>query len=120
MARPDGQDRAIRAGGLGLALAGAISGLVVAFGAWSVGYCGDLTPDSPSHGALRDDLCRGTSGDLMSGAVFASWILAAAAPLLGMRWALRRGAAWPLVATAGVGAVPMLVILILAEVLPQS
>jgi len=56
----------------------------------------------------------------MSGAVFASWILAAAAPLLGMRWALRRGATWPLVATAGVGAVPMLVILILAEVLPQS
>jgi hypothetical protein len=110
----------VRVAGLLAALALAVFGFVVAFGVWSVGYCGSLTPDSPPAGTLRHDLCRGLSGDLMAGAVFVSWIVAAAAPLLGLRWALRENASWPLALTTAVGATPILAILVLAEVLPQS
>jgi hypothetical protein len=110
----------VKAVGLILALALGIVGFVIAFGAWSVGYCGGLTPDLAPPGTLRHDLCRGTSGDLMSGAVFLSWIVAAVSPLLGLRWSLRSGTASPLVLTTLVGAAPILAILVLAEVLPQS
>ncbi len=110
----------MKAAGLVLAVAGAIAGLVVAFGAWGVGYCGALTPDTAPPGSLRRDLCRGTTGDLFGGIVFASWLLVAAAPLLGMYWARRRGAVWPLVLCAIAGAVPLATIGILAETLPRS
>ena len=110
----------VRTAGLVLAVALAVAGFVVAFGVWSVGYCGALTSDLGRSGTLRHDLCRGTSGDLMSGAVLVAWIVGAVAPLLGMRWALRRRATWPFAVTAAAGAVPILVILVLAEVLPQG
>jgi hypothetical protein len=110
----------VKTAGLVLALAFGIFGFGVAFGFWSIGYCGSLTPDVARPGTVRHDLCRGTSGDLMSGLVFCSWIVAAVAPLLGMRWALRRGETWPLVATTAVGAVPIVVILVVAEVLPYG
>jgi hypothetical protein len=110
----------VKVAGLLAALALAAGGFVIAFGAWSVGYCGSLTPDTAPPGTLRDDLCRGTSGDLMSGAVFVSWLVAAAAPLLGARWALARNAVWPLALATAAGAAPILAILVLAEVLPQS
>ena len=110
----------MKTAGLVLALTFAIFGFIVAFGFWSVGYCGSLTPDTAQPGTVRHDLCHGTSGDLMSGLVFVSWIVAAVAPLLGMRWALSKGATWPLVATTAVGALPILAILILAEVFPQG
>ena len=105
--------------GFVLGLAGALGGFVIAFGAWGVGYCGGLTPDSPAAGTLRSDLCRGTSGDLMSGVVVAAWLLAAVAPLLGAYYGLRKRAVWPLPAAAIVGAVPIVAIAILAAVLPQ-
>lgn len=120
MAPRDGDDRAVRTAGLALAVVFAVAGFVIAFGAWSVGYCGALTSDAPPPGSLRHDLCRGAGGNVMDGLVFASWLVAAAAPLLGIRWALRRGERWPLAAATTAGAVPLVVILILAEVLPQS
>jgi hypothetical protein len=120
MASPDGDDRAVRTAGLVLALTFGVLGFVIAFGVWSVGYCGSLTPDSGEPGTLRHDLCHGTSGNLMSGLVFLSWIVAAVAPLVGMRWALQRGERWPLVVTSAVGAVPILTIMILAKALPQG
>ena len=110
----------MKVAGVFAALALAVGGFIVAFGAWSVGYCGSLTPDTASPGTLRHDLCRGTSGDLMSGAVFVAWLVGAAAPLFGTRWALARNAAWPLALTTAAGAAPIVVILVLAEVLPQS
>ena len=110
----------MRAAGLALALAGAIAGFAVAFGAWGVGYCGGLTPDSPPPGSLRNDLCRGTSGDVMGGAVVACWLLAAAAPLLGLYWGLRRAAVWPLVACTAAGAAPLVTIAILSGTLPRG
>jgi hypothetical protein len=113
-------DRAVRAFGLALAIAGAVGGFIVAFAAWGVGYCGGLTPDTAPAGTLRSDLCRGTSGDLFGGVVFASWLLAAAAPLLGMYWARRIEAVWPLVLCTAVGAAPIATIAILAHALPQN
>jgi hypothetical protein len=110
----------VKAAGIIAALVLAVFGFVIAFGAWSVGYCGSLTPDVAPPATVRHDLCRGTSGDLMSGAVFVSWLVAAAAPLLGTRWALAKNAAWPLTLTTALGAAPIVVILVLAEVLPQS
>lgn len=110
----------MKVAGLVLAIAGAIAGLVVAFGAWGVGYCGGLTPDSPAPGTLRSDLCRGTSGDLFGGVVFGSWLLAAVAPLLGLRWATRTGAVWPMVGCVIIGAAPLVVIGILAHSLPRD
>lgn len=56
----------------------------------------------------------------MSGGVFASWILAAFAPVLAVYWALRRGALWPLAAGTVVGALPIAAIAILAYTLPQN
>jgi hypothetical protein len=106
--------------GFVLGLVGAFGGWVVAFGAWGVGYCGGLTPDSPAAGTLRSDLCRGTSGDLMSGVVVAAWLLAAAAPLLGAYYGLRKGAVWPVAAGTIIGAAPIATIAILAATLPQG
>ncbi len=110
----------MKVAGLVLALVGAISGFAVAFGNWGVGYCGALTPDSPPAGSLRRDLCRGTTGDLFGGVVFASWLLAAAAPLHGMYWARRRGTVWPMVACVAAGAAPLVGIAILANALPRT
>lgn len=110
----------MKVAGLVLALAGAIGGFIIAFAAWGVGYCGGLTPDTPPPGALRNDLCRGTSGDLFGGVVFGCWLLAGAAPLLGMYWARRIEAVWPLVLCTTVGAAPIATIAILAYTLPQN
>jgi hypothetical protein len=110
----------VKIAGLVLALAFGIFGFVIAFGVWSVGYCGSLTSDTAQPGTVRHDLCTGASGDLMNTLVFLSWIVAALAPLLGMRWALSKGVTWPLVVTTAVGALPIVTILILAEVLPQG
>ncbi len=106
--------------GILLALAFGVLGFVVAFGVWSVGYCGDLTPDTGAPGTLRHDLCEGTGGGLMDALVLVSWIVGAVSPLLGMRWALSKGTAWPLAAATAAGAIPIVSILLLAEVLPQS
>ena len=106
--------------GLLLALFAALAGYAVAFGVWGVGYCGALTGDTPPPGSLRNDLCRGTSGDLMNGVVFGCWLLAAIAPLLGMRWALRKGLVWPLPLSVALGALPIAVIAVLASTLPQG
>jgi hypothetical protein len=108
----------VKAAGLALALTFGVLGFLVAFGAWSVGYCGALTGDVPDPGTLRHDLCRGGGGDVMSGAVLVSWIVAAVAPLVGMRISLRRDSAWPLVIATAAGALPLLVVLVLAEVAP--
>jgi hypothetical protein len=110
----------VKLAGIVLALALGVLGFVVAFGVWSVGYCGDLTPDAGGPGTLRHDLCEGTSGGAMDALVLISWIVGALSPLLGMYWALRKGTAWPLVAATTAGAIPILTILILAEVLPQT
>jgi len=110
----------VKVTGFVLGLLGVLGGYVVAFGAWGIGYCGDLTPDSPAVGTLRSDLCRGTSGDLMSGVVVAAWLLAAAAPLLGAYYGLRKGTVWPLAAGTIVGAAPIVTIAILAAALPQG
>jgi hypothetical protein len=106
--------------GVVLALAAAFGGWLVAFGLWGVGYCGSLTPDRPAPGTLRSDLCRGTSGDITSGVVVASWLLATAAPALGLYWARRKGKAWPLGVATVVGGLPLGGIAILSQVLPQS
>lgn len=106
--------------GLGLALLAALGGFAVAFGAWDVGYCGGLTPDVPPPGTLRHELCRGSSGDFVGGVVVACWVLAAVAPLLGMRWALRKSVLWPLPAATIAGVVPIALIAILAATLPQG
>jgi len=103
-----------------LSIAGAIGGFFLAFGAWGVGYCGALTPDVASPATLRDDLCRGTTGDIAGGVVVACALLAAAAPLLGLRLALRRGTAWPLALCFVIGASPIAAVAILAATLPQS
>jgi hypothetical protein len=103
-----------------LVLAGAIAGGIVAFGEWGVGYCGGLTPDLAPPGTLRSDLCRGTSGDAMGAAVVAAWLIAAAAPLLGTFFARRSGRTWPLFIATAVGAIPIGIVAILAETLPQS
>ena len=106
--------------GILLALALGVLGFVVALGVWSVGYCGDLTPDTGARGTLRHDLCEGTSGALMDAVVLISWIVGAVSPLLGMRWATRKGTTWPLAAATAAGAIPIVSILVLAEVLPET
>jgi hypothetical protein len=110
----------VKAAGLALALFFGVAGFLVAFGAWSVGYCGALTGDVPSPGTLRHDLCRGATGDVTSGAVLVAWLVAAIAPLVGMRISLARGSSRPLVVASVLGAVPLLAVLVLAEVLPQT
>jgi hypothetical protein len=109
-----------RVSALILSVAGAVGGAVVALAEWGVGYCGGLTPDVPPSGTLRSDLCRGTSGDAVGGVVVAAWLVAAGAPLLGRFFAERAGRSWPLVVATVVGAVPIVVVAILAETLPQS
>jgi hypothetical protein len=106
--------------GVVLAFAGAACGLAVALGAWGVGYCGGLTPDVPPRGSLRSHLCRGTSGDVVGGVVLACWALAVAAPLAGLRLALRRCSAAPLVAAAACAAIPLAAIGVLSATLPQG
>jgi hypothetical protein len=56
----------------------------------------------------------------MNGVVFGCWLLAAIAPLLGMRWALRKGLVWPLPLSVALGALPIAVIAVLASTLPQG
>jgi hypothetical protein len=112
--------KAVKATGTGLALCGAAAGLAIGFGAWSVGYCGGLTPDYPGPGTLRHDLCRGTSGDLTNAGLVIAWIVAVGAPLAGSLWARRRRALWPLAAVSAAGAVPLVVVAILAATLPQD
>lgn len=106
--------------GLILAIAFGAIGLVVALGAWNVGYCGALTPDAAPPGTLRHDLCKGTSGNLMGALVVACWVWAGVAPALGAYLADRRGSTIPLAILAVLGAIPIATIAILAEVLPQS
>jgi hypothetical protein len=103
-----------------LSIAGAIAGWIVAFGAWGVGYCGGLTPDSPEPETLRSTLCRGASGNVMGGVVVASGLLAAAAPFAGRWLARRKHRSWPLAACTIAGAVPLAAIVILATTLPQG
>jgi hypothetical protein len=110
----------MRLAGLVLAVAGAVVGFAIAFGAWGVGYCGGLTPDIARPGTLRADLCRGTSGEAASAVVLACWLLAAVAPLIGLRWALRRQATGPLVAATVVGALPISIVVVLSATLPGS
>lgn len=110
----------IRAAAPILALVGALGGAVVAFAEWGVGYCGGLTPDVARTGTLRGDLCRGVSGDAMSGFVVAAWLTAALAPLLGRFFAQRTGRAWPLVVATCSGAIPIAVVAVLAETLPLN
>lgn len=110
----------LRAAGILLVALGAVGGFVIAFGDWGVGYCGSLTPDSPPAGALRSDLCRGTSGNLMGGVVLACCLVAAAAPLLGLYWARRRNETWPLAVATALGWLPIATIAILAEALPRG
>jgi hypothetical protein len=103
-----------------VAAALAVGGLVVAYGLWSVGYCGALTPDTAPAGTLRHDLCRGASGDLMSTLVFVAWLAGAVAPLLALRAAERRGSARMLAGLSALGAIPIVTIAVLAEVLPRG
>ena len=103
-----------------LSIAGAIAGWIVAFGAWGIGYCGGLTPDSPEPGTLGNTLCRGASGNAMGGVVVASALLAAAAPFAGRWLARRKRRSWPLAACTIAGAAPLAVIVILAATLPQG
>ena len=103
-----------------LSIVGAIGGFFLAFGAWGVGYCGALTPDVASPATLRDDLCRGTTGDIAGGVVVVCALLAAAAPIIGLWWSLRKGSGWPLAACFAAGATPIVTIAILAETLPQA
>ena len=110
----------MRAAGWILSIAFAIVGLVVAFGVWSVGYCGSFTPDTGEPGSLRHDLCRGTSGSLMGAVVVVSWLWAAVAPALGAYLAVKRDSPTPLALLTVLGAIPISIIAILAEVLPQS
>jgi hypothetical protein len=110
----------MKTGGILLSIAFAILGLVIAFGAWSVGYCGSLTPDVAPPGSLRRDLCNGTSGNLMSALVVLSWIWAGVAPALGAYLAVMRDSVTPLAVMTILGAIPIATIAILAEVLPQS
>jgi hypothetical protein len=111
---------AVRTAGILLSIAFAIVGLVIAFGAWSVGYCGSFTPDTGQPGTLRHDLCRGTSGDLMGGLVVVSWLWAAIAPALGAYLSMKRDSPTPLAVLTVLGAIPIATIAILAEVLPQG
>jgi hypothetical protein len=110
----------VRTAGILLSIAFLIVGLVIAFGVWSVGYCGSLTPDVAPPGSLRRDLCKGTSGDLMSALVVLSWIWAGVAPALGAYLALKRDSVTPLAVLTVLGAIPIATIAILAEVLPQT
>lgn len=110
----------MKAGGLILAFAFAVLGFVVAFGLWSVGYCGAFTPDTAQPGTLRHDLCTGTSGNLMGALVVVSWVWGGIAPGLGAYLADRRGSAVPLAVLSVLGALPIATIAVLAEVLPQS
>jgi hypothetical protein len=110
----------VRVAGWILSIAFAILGLVVAFGVWSVGYCGSFTPDTGEPGSLRHDLCRGTTGNLMGALVIVSWLWAGIAPGLGAYLAIRRDAVTPLAVFTVLGAIPISTIAILAEVLPQS
>ena len=110
----------MKTAGILLSAAFLIVGLVIAFGVWSVGYCGSLTPDVAPPGSLRRDLCKGTSGDLMSALVVLSWIWAGVAPALGAYFALKRDSPTPLAVFTVLGAIPIATIAILAEVLPQT
>jgi hypothetical protein len=103
-----------------LSIVGAVVGFFVGFAVWGIRYCGGLTPDYPSPGTLRHDLCSGTSGDFVNAGTVIAWLLAAVAPLLGGYWARRRGAVWPLVLCTTVGAAPIATIAILAYTLPQN
>lgn len=110
----------MKTAGILLSVAFGVVGLVVAFGAWSVGYCGSLTPDVAPPGSLRHDLCRGTSGNLIGALVVASWLWAGIAPGVGAYLALRRASVAPLALFTVLGAIPIATIAVLAEVLPQS
>lgn len=103
-----------------LTIAFGIVGLVIAFGVWSIGYCGSLTPDVAPPGSLRRDLCKGTSGNLMSAVVVLSWIWAGVAPAVGAYLAVKRDSVTPLAVMTVLGAIPIATIAVLAEVLPQS
>jgi hypothetical protein len=112
--------RALTAAGVLLALGGAVAGLAVSLGAWDVGYCGALTPDLPPPGSLRHDLCRGTTGAVVGGAVLACWAAAVAAPLVGLRLARRSGRPGPLIVAAVCAAGPLVLISVLSAALPQD
>jgi hypothetical protein len=120
MAPRHGDLPTVKTAGILLSIAFLIVGLVVAFGVWGVGYCGSLTPDVASPGSLRRDLCKGTSGNLMSAFVVASWVWAGVAPALGAYLAVKRDSPMPLAVLTVLGAIPIATIAILAEVLPQS
>ena len=110
----------MKTGGILLSVAFLILGLVIAFGVWNVGYCGSLTPDVAPPGSLRRDLCKGTSGNLMSALVVLSWIWAGVAPAVGAYLAVKRDSVTPLAVMTILGAIPIATIAVLAEVLPQS
>jgi hypothetical protein len=103
-----------------LAFAFAVIGFAVAFGVWSVGYCGAFTPDAAPSGTLRHDLCRGAGGHLMGALVVVSWIWGAVAPGVGAYVGARRDSVMPLALLTVVGAIPIATIAVLAEVLPQG
>ena len=105
--------------GVALTLAAAVVGLAVSFGAWGVGYCGSLTPDDPAPGTLRSDLCRGTSGDVVGGAVAIAWAVSVAAPIVATVWAARRRNLLTLVFAGIVSTALLTVIGVLAAVLPR-
>jgi hypothetical protein len=110
----------MRTAGILLSIAFLIVGFAIAFGVWSVGYCGSLTTDIPPPGSLRRDLCRGTSGNFMDALVVASWLWAGIAPALGAYVATKRNSVNALGVFTLLGAIPIAIIAILAEVLPQS
>jgi hypothetical protein len=108
----------VKTAGVLLSLSFAVVGFVVAFGAWGVGYCGGLTPDTPQPGTLRADLCRGTSGNLLGALVVAAWVWGAVAPGVGTYFGLRRKSVTPLAWFTVLGALPIATIAVLAAVLP--
>jgi hypothetical protein len=110
----------VKVAGFVLGIGFAILGLVVTLGLWSVGYCGSFTPDTGRPGTLRHDLCRGTGGNLMGALVIGSWLWAAIAPAIGAYLGLRRDSVRPFVLLSVLGAIPLVTIALLAEVLPQD